>query len=115
MSGFTLPQKLGVAGAFLLLVALAVGTEDEPGFVVAGTSDLAIRRTALASAGASSVKPASSVQPSSPASVQAAPVGEPIGASAPLPAIAMQPPVDPQGPLAPQIDLPAVPETGPPR
>ena len=115
MSGYSLTQKLGVAGAFLVLVALAVGTEDDPGFVVAGSSELASRRPALASVSASSVQAASTVYTGSSAPVRVAPVSQPAAAPAPPPVITMQAPVDPGAPLAPQIDLPAVPETGTPQ
>jgi len=36
MASFSLTEKLAVTGAFLALVALAVGTEDDPGVVIAG-------------------------------------------------------------------------------
>lgn len=41
MFGLSLVEKLAITGAFLALVALAVGTENDPGIVVTGTEGLA--------------------------------------------------------------------------
>lgn len=46
MAGFSLTEKLAVAGAFLALVALGVGTEDDPGMVVTGQDEIkALKRS----------------------------------------------------------------------
>lgn len=41
MAGFSLTEKLAVTGAFLALVAMAVGTENDPGIVVVGKDEIA--------------------------------------------------------------------------
>ncbi|HEU4820418.1 MAG TPA: hypothetical protein VFS87_04600 [Qipengyuania sp.] len=68
MSGasFSLTEKLAVTGAFLALVALAVGTEDDPGLVVTGQEAVTELRPAAPPPAASPAPPASETPPSSP-------------------------------------------------
>lgn len=69
MSGasFSLTEKLAVTGAFLALVALAVGTEDDPGLVVTGQEAVTELRPAISPPAASPAPPASeTLSPSSP-------------------------------------------------
>lgn len=49
MSGasFSLTEKLAVTGAFLALVAMAVGTEEDPGVVVTGQETVTELRPAM--------------------------------------------------------------------
>lgn len=50
-TSFSLTEKLAATGAFLALVALAVGTEDDPGLVIAGQETVKdLRGTAAAPA-----------------------------------------------------------------
>lgn len=44
MAAFSLTEKLAVTGAFLALVAMAVGTEQNPGIVIVGKDELARTR-----------------------------------------------------------------------
>lgn len=44
MASFSLSEKLTVTGAFLVLVAMLVGTEDDPGVVVTGQAAIADAR-----------------------------------------------------------------------
>lgn len=44
--GFSLTEKLAVAGAFLALTAMAVGTEDDPGVVVTEATKVSVPQPA---------------------------------------------------------------------
>lgn len=44
---FSLTEKLAVAGAFLAVVALGVGTEEDPGLVVEQTQEIAAKADAV--------------------------------------------------------------------
>lgn len=72
-TSFSLTEKLAVTGAFLALVVLAVGTEDDPGLVIAGqetVKDLRVVGAPPAPAPAPAAAPA-------PQAMQPQPVAEP--------------------------------------
>lgn len=60
---FSLTEKLAVAGAFLALVAMAVGTEDDPGLVIAGPEQVKDLRVATPSRSAA---PRATAEPGPP-------------------------------------------------
>lgn len=72
---FSLAEKLAVAGAFLAVVALGVGTEEDPGVVVAQTEQIAAKAEAVQTArpapapgpAATAADPAEPLRPETPA------------------------------------------------
>lgn len=50
MAAFSLTEKLAVTGAFLAIVALVVGTEDDPGLVVTSQQSIVAQRPARSAA-----------------------------------------------------------------
>lgn len=66
MASFSLTEKLAVTGAFLAVVALVVGTEDDPGPVVTGQETVKELRP-LAPASAPLVSPPSQTEREVPA------------------------------------------------
>lgn len=71
---FSLTEKLAVAGAFLAVVALGVGTEDDPGVVVEQTEQIAAKAEAAQS---SAPPPAPSPTPTSTSTSEALPPDKP--------------------------------------
>lgn len=97
-TSFSLTQKLAVTGAFLALVALMVGTEDEPGLVVTGQETV----KELRAAAPSPVPPVAVAPPPVPAPPPVSAV-TPLPLSTPTPA---QPQTQPAG-----TAMPAAPDT----
>lgn len=82
-SSFSLTEKLAVTGAFLALVAMAVGTEDDPGLVATSqdsVKDLRIVRPA----GSAAPPTVAELAPPSPLPAMEQ-VQIPVAAPAPLP------------------------------
>lgn len=88
---FSLTEKLAVTGAFLALVAMVVGTEDDPGLVIAGQEAI------------------SDLRPAPPRPALPAPVASPRLASNPTASV----PPSPSAPVNPTVDAPPLPETAP--
>ena len=93
-SSFSLTEKLAVTGAFLALVAMGIGTEDDPGVVVAGSQSVAHMQPAAAPV-------------SPPPQVAAASPSPPFGSSRPFQSTAAQP--VPAAAPPPPIGIPQLP------
>ncbi len=96
---FSLIEKLAVAGAFLAVVALGVGTEDDPGVVVEQTEQIASRAE---TAQAAPPPPAASPTPTATSTSEALPPETPAIYQGELD----EPEADADAPLnRPEIDM----------
>jgi hypothetical protein len=82
MASFSLTEKLAVTGAFLAVVALLVGTEDDPGLVIDGQEAVKeLRPAAAAPAPLAQAAPPASASGATPAPAET----PPLDAAAPAP------------------------------
>lgn len=87
MAWFTLTEKLVITGAFLAIVALAVGTEDDPGLVVTGQETVKELRPVAAPAPLAEAAPQSEVEAPQPSNADI-PLPQAAVTTAPQPEVA---------------------------
>lgn len=93
---FSLAEKIAVAGAFCALVAMAVGTEADPGVIVPGRDDT----TRI-------VAPERAADPKHPVSYWSRSDATPVGRGGPAPVSSPEPEILPPGfGATPPPDLP---------